>query len=455
MDECVTLSPLGILGYGIPEDSIRRAKEEYEIDVIAVDAGSVDPGPNYLGMGESFTDHDMVKRDLEILLDARADLDVPLLVGTAGGAGAEPHLNWLDGILTDLLREGDRSLAVARIYTDVDREYLRAKRDAGEVSELDHHVALTDERLAETSTMVAQIGHEPYVEALSAGADVVLGGRSSDLAPFSAVPLQEGFDRGLTAHMAKILECGAHATEAGTGADGLIGILGEDRFEVVPPNPEKRCTVESVSAHTLYEKANPHRIHLPGGHVDVSAATFEQVADRRVRVAGSRFHATEPRAVLVEGVRRRGYRTITVAGIRDPTTLDHLDDLVAGTTARVAEFFDDRADEYDLAVRTYGVDAVPLYEVDRGETPETPPEVGVVIDALASTQEFADTVCSMARSTLLHHPFEGRTATGGNLAFPYSPSDVSVGEVYEFSVHHLVEDVAPSRLATVETEVLP
>lgn len=451
MDECVTLSPLGILGYGIPEDSIRRAKAEYEIDVIASDAGSVDPGPNYLGLGKSFTERGMVKRDLEILLDARADLDVPLLVGTAGGSGAKPHLDWLDDVLRELVDEGGRSLTVARIYTDVDGAYLREKREAGEVSELDYHVEVTDSRLSETSTMVAQVGHEPFVEALAAGADVVLGGRSSDLAPFSAVPLREGFDPGLTAHMAKILECGAHATEAGTGADSLVGVLREDHFEVVPPNPEMRCTVESVSAHTLYEKANPYRIHLPDGHVDVSAATFEGVSDRRVRVAGSTFHEGDTRAVLVEGVRPLGYRTITVAGIRDPTTLDHLDELVAGTEARVAEFFDDRSDEYDLAVRTYGVDAVPLYEVDRGETP---PEVGVVVDVLAAAQEFADAVCSMARSTLLHYPFEGRTATGGNLAFPYSPSDVSVGEVYEFSVHHLVEDVAPSELATVETEVL-
>ena len=451
MNECTILSPLGILGYGIPEDSLDRAVTAYDIDVIASDAGSIDPGPNYLGLGKSFTEYDLVRRDLSLLLDARERLDVPLLVGTSGGSGARPHVEWLYDILQDLVREKGLSVTAARIYTDLDAEFLKRKRDAGEVSQLDYDAELTDERLAETTTAVAQVGHQPFVEALEAGADVVLGGRSSDIAPFAAVPRREGFDPGLCGHLGKILECGAHATESGSGSDSLVGILRDDHFEVEPPNPEKRCTTESVSAHTFYEKADPDRIHLPDGHVDVSAARFEQVDDRRVRVSGSRFEASDRDAVLVEGVRKRGARTIALGGVRDPTTIRHLDEIVAGTEARVADVFEDRTEKYDLTVRAYGVDGVPLYE---SESEETPTEVGLVVDVLAATQEFADAVCSMARSTLLHHPFEGRTATGGNIAFPYSPSDISVGDVYEFSIHHLLESVDQQSLADVRLEEL-
>ena len=53
--------------------------------------------------------------------------------------------------------------------------------------------------------------------------------------------------------------------------------------------------------------------------------------------------------------------------------------------------------------------------------------------------ETADTLCSLARSTLLHFGYEGRIATAGNLAFPFSPSDLRAGEVYEFSLYHLLE----------------
>jgi hypothetical protein len=48
-------------------------------------------------------------------------------------------------------------------------------------------------------------------------------------------------------------------------------------------------------------------------------------------------------------------------------------------------------------------------------------------------------LCSLARSTLLHYGYDGRISTAGNLAFPFSPSDISMGEVYEFSIYHLLD----------------
>ena len=32
-----------------------------------------------------------------------------------------------------------------------------------------------------------------------------------------------------------------------------------------------------------------------------------------------------------------------------------------------------------------------------------------------------------------------RKSTAGNIAFPFSPSDIHMGEVFEFNVYHLVE----------------
>jgi hypothetical protein len=66
-------------------------------------------------------------------------------------------------------------------------------------------------------------------------------------------------------------------------------------------------------------------------------------------------------------------------------------------------------------------------------------EIGIVIDAIAPTQSLANTVLSLARSSYLHGYFNGRKATAGNLAFPFSPSDLEGGPVYEFSVYHLME----------------
>ena len=66
-------------------------------------------------------------------------------------------------------------------------------------------------------------------------------------------------------------------------------------------------------------------------------------------------------------------------------------------------------------------------------------ELCIVIEALCKTQEQADTLCSVARSTLLHYGYEGRISTAGNLAFPFSPSDIRMGQVFEFSLYHLLE----------------
>jgi len=40
---------------------------------------------------------------------------------------------------------------------------------------------------------------------------------------------------------------------------------------------------------------------------------------------------------------------------------------------------------------------------------------------------------------LLHYGYDGRISTAGNLAFPFSPSDIKAGEVFEFSIYHLME----------------
>ena len=47
---------------------------------------------------------------------------------------------------------------------------------------------------------------------------------------------------------------------------------------------------------------------------------------------------------------------------------------------------------------------------------------------------------------MLHYGYEGRIATAGNLAFPFSPSDIKVGPVYTFNVYHLLTTDDPAGL---------
>jgi len=85
------LSTSGILGYGYAEESLRIGMS-WEPHVIGCDGGSTDPGPYYLGAGKSFCSRLSVKRDLRLMLMAAVAAKIPCIIGTAGGAGGEPHL---------------------------------------------------------------------------------------------------------------------------------------------------------------------------------------------------------------------------------------------------------------------------------------------------------------------------------------------------------------------------
>jgi hypothetical protein len=116
--ELCIFSPTAILGYGFPEASFEKAMS-MNPDVIAVDAGSTDPGPYYLGAGLSFTDRNAVKRDLEYMIPAALKAGIPVIIGTAGGSGAKPHLDWQVDIIEEIAREKGLQFKMAVIPSDV------------------------------------------------------------------------------------------------------------------------------------------------------------------------------------------------------------------------------------------------------------------------------------------------------------------------------------------------
>ena len=65
-------------------------------------------------------------------------------------------------------------------------------------------------------------------------------------------------------------------------------------------------------------------------------------------------------------------------------------------------------------------------------------EVGLLIEFIAATEELAKQCAAVFKQNLLHFSFEGRICTAGNLAFPFSPSELSAGEVFAFSLYHTI-----------------
>lgn len=430
------LSPTAILGYGYPLESLDAGMEERP-DVIGIDAGSVDPGPYYLGSGKSFTDRTGVKRDLRHILKAAVPSGIPVIIGSAGGSGAKPHLEWCKQIILEIAREERLSFKMGVVSAGIPKDAVIEAMGKGWTAPLDGLPELDAETVANTERIVAQMGTAPIIKALKKGCGVVLAGRAYDPSVFAALPVMEGFDPGLAIHLGKILECAAIAADPGSGADVALGVLKKDSFILKAMNPKRKFTALSTAAHSLYEKADPRRLPGPGGALDLSGVEFAGLPGGMVEVRGSRFVPSESNMVKLEGVRKVGCRTVSVAGVRDPVLISKIDSVIDDVKRQVDNILKDEGIESKVFFHVYGKDAVMAsWERDRPAAP--PLELGVVFEAVAPTQEQADTVCSITRSSFLHFGYEGRISTAGNLAFPFSPSDMRAGEVYEFSIYHLM-----------------
>ena len=429
------LSLCGMLGYGYSPKSLEDAFRE-KVDFVGVDAGSTDPGPFYLGSGKGFVKRLQIKRDLSLVLPLILSRRIPLIIGSAGGSGARPHVESVLEILRELAGEMGTPLRTAVIYSDLPAGFLASAAD-GHLVPCGGAPGFDRELCGRIIHPVAQFGTAPIIEALKSGAEVIIAGRCCDTAVFAAFPIWRGYDPGLALHAAKIAECGALCAVPVGANDSLVVEMFADHFTVEPPNPERVCTPESVAAHSLYEQPDPNCFYEPEGKIDLSECRFEALSPRKVKVSGSRLIPAGRVTTKLEGVVSRGFRSITIAGVRDPAAIRQLDFIEAGVRRAVAQsasFVEEG--NYSLRFYRYGVDAV----TGGNEAPGTlPREAALLIEAIAETGEKADALIALARSKMLHQGFPGRKATAGNLAFPFSPSDFSGGEVYEFALYHLTD----------------
>ena len=437
MSDCLTyLSLCGLLGYGYPREGLDAALDQ-DLAFIGVDAGSTDPGPYYLGSGTSFVADAQVQRDLEPALVAAVERRIPLVIGTAGGSGARPHVDRFVDLLCALAKRNGLRFRLAVIHADVERQAIADALADGRIEPCGPSGKLTPGAINRVCNPVAQMGTEPLAEALEGGADVVVCGRACDTAIFAALPILRGLDPGLALHCAKIAECGALCAEPPGANDSVLCRLYPDAFEVEPLNRVRRCTPDSVAGHSLYEQPDPLCFLEPEGAVDLRRARFEPITDRAVRVTGSVLEPAAEQRIKLEGAELQGYRAVTVGGICDPVAIREIDALQEGVRRAVAANLEGMVEEgeYRLIFRRYGLDAVTFNPVDVDREPR---EIGLLIEAIAPTQDLADGILGLARATALHQSFAGRKSTAGNLAFPFSPSDLSGGPVYAFSLYHLM-----------------
>lgn len=442
------LVPTGMLGAGFEESTVERGIA-LGADVIAIDGGSTDSGPYYLGSSSPKSTEHQIARDLRIVLKAAAGAGIPLVIGSCGTSGTDRGVDWVAGIASRVMAEEGLDLPVARIYSEQDAAALKDALDAGRVHPLPPLGDLDAETLESCTHIVGAMGHEPIVAALEAGAQVVLAGRATDTAVAAAYPLMRGMPAGPTWHVSKIVECGGQCT-TNPRTGGVFATIDAEGFTIEPLDPGTACTPTSVAAHMLYETTNPFLLREPDGTLDVTHATYVALDERRVRVEGSQFHVAEQHTIKLEGARVTGFETMSFTAVRDPIILDDIESwarfMREMITHRVGQTLGLAADDYAFDLRLYGYDAV-LGDLDPSDAP--PREVGVMLLVSAADQATATAVAKIANPLMLHLPTHGMDYLP-SLAFPYSPAEIERGAAYEFVLNHVVDSLTPTDMFRIE-----
>ena len=443
------------LGHGLNAETLQTALE-LGVDVVVAQGTSTDPGPFYLGVGRSYMHPIEVKKDMTALLTACRRHRVPFIVST-GGPGDNSSLEVVLDAVDEIAHERELNLDVAVVRGEIDKEWLRQRLRSGALAKRIVPTPALQEQLDETlvdhaDRIVAQLGPEPIMRALTPDVHGVITGRALDVGLFAAVPLQRGFPTAIAMHFATVMHDGALAAVPGSGSDGIYGVLEEDAFTISSPNPARRCTTVSIAGMSFYERPNPFEETMPSGVLDVSSAIYEALDDGCVRVSGARWR-DRPYTIKLEGAALQGFRTICLGGACEPRFIEVLDDVLEHVSAEVAAMFAEHpGDSWQLDFKVYGRDAVLQRSLD---TVAAPREVGILIDVLAETQALASAICSVTRSALMHHAYPGRKTTAGNLAVPFSPVEIDVGPSYRYSIWHALELDDPVEPFPAERERFP
>ena len=351
------LGASGQLGYGIPTPAFNAGLAR-KPDLIGCDMGSIDIGPTYLGKGEMATAPAATRRDLRKALLGARSIDVPLVIGSAGSAGAAPHFEATLATVREIARTEGLHFRLGVLRADLSRQALRGAVRAGAVQRHRRYTGLTEEEVTEASHIVGQMGMGPFRRALAEDIDVLIAGRACDTAIFASLPTMLGFPTGLSVHMAKIIECASLCCLPG-GRDSILATLDDDGFELESMAEQRRATPVSVAAHSLYEQADPYTVYEPEGRLDLSGADYvgggwstlprhrREVAQIDRSVREDRRRATDRRTRRATGRCRRS--ALHRAAPRNSA---------GGRDRRARPGLRGTPEDYTLRFRVYGVDGV-------------------------------------------------------------------------------------------------
>lgn len=429
------ICPNGHLGFAPIKTGSFHAAVAAGPDVIAADSGSDDVGPVPLGADMSASPRQWQEHDLEVMLLASRKLGIPMIIGSAGDTGTNSRVDlYVDMIRSIARRHRLRQFKVGYFYSEINKALIRERMDRGvTVDGLDGRAPLTQGDLDATDRVVAMAGVHPYMALLDQGADVIIGGRSSDSVIFAAPALRAGHDPAACYYLGKVLECASFCAEPYGGKETVMGEIDDGDVFVTAMHEGQRCTIASVAGHAMYERSNPYFEYVAGGCLDMTHCSYEQFSEKTTRISGPRFTPSDPILVKLEGAGKVGERYIGIAGIRDPYTIQHVDQVIEWARTQARERFG--TEGYELHYSVYGRDAIMgMRDPLRGSPGH---ELCVVVQGIAPTREMAEEVCMTGTRQMFYARLPDVKGTAGSVAFvldevmPASPG-------YRWTLNHVM-----------------
>jgi hypothetical protein len=434
------LCPNGHLGFAPTKTESFEAGLKEAPDLVCVDSGSCDCGPVPLGSDTCASPRSWQIHDLESMLLGARKLGVPMIVGSAGDTGTNSRVDMYVDIIKELAKKHQlANFRIGYFYSEQPRDTIRHRIEAGDaVRGLDGRPDLTVADVEASDRIVAVAGIHPYIKLLDDGADVIIGGRSSDSAIFAAPAIRAGYPEGLAYYYGKVLECASFCAEPYGAKESVLGEITHEDVRVTAMAPDQRCTVASVSAHAMYERSNPYYEYFLGGHIDMSECRYEQVDERTTRVTGPRFVPAQELRVKLEGAGKVGERYVGMVGVRDPYTIAHIDDVIAWARNQVRARFGDTG--YQLTYNVYGRDGVMGELEPLRHRPSH--ELCIVVQGVAPDKAMAEEVCMTGTRQMFYARLPHVKGTAGGVAFALDEV-MPASAAYRWTLNHTMRLADP------------
>ncbi len=445
------ICPNGHLGFAPSKTGSFAIGVDADPDVIAADSGSDDVGPGPLGSDTSTSPLAWQTHDLELMLLAARRKGVPMIIGSAGDTGSNSRVDLYVRIIRDLQRKhGLAPFRLGYFYSEIDKEWLRGKIRSGDaVTGLDARPDLDEAELDATDRIVALAGVHPYIKLLDMGAEVIIGGRSSDCALFAAPAIRAGYPEALSYYLGKVLECASFCAEPYGGKETVLGEISDADVRVTAMHPDQRCTIASVAGHAMYERSNPFYEYVAGGRLDMSECRYEQSSDKTTRITGPIFEPIDRVRVKLEGSGKIGERYVGLVGIRDPYTIAHVDQVIDWARQQARERFGNAP--YELHYNVYGRNGV-MGDLETARD-AAPHELCVMVQGVAPTKEMAEEVCMTGTRQMFYARLPEVKGTAGSVAFALDEV-MHASAAYRWTLNHTVGvddplELFPCHLVTI------